>query len=127
MKPGHEKLAAAFIQDSGAGKIRGLIVPDNDPAKATLTKWFNTLRPFQAHNIVSRSTLTGNSDHSSFRAAGIPAFQFLQDPLNYQQRTWHSSYDSMDYVPEADVRQATTVATWIALQAANAEEKLPRP
>jgi hypothetical protein len=37
-----------------------------------------------------------STDHISFDAVGLPAFQFIQDPLKYGSRTYHSNMDLYD-------------------------------
>jgi hypothetical protein len=37
-----------------------------------------------------------STDHLSFDAVGIPGFQFVQDPLNYETLTHHSNMDVFD-------------------------------
>jgi hypothetical protein len=36
---------------------------------------------------------TSGTDHLSFDAVGIPAFQFIQDEVEYDTRTHHSNMD----------------------------------
>ena len=42
---------------------------------------------------------TGGTDHLSFDAVGLPGFQFIQDPMEYNTRTHHSNMDVYDHVP----------------------------
>ena len=45
---------------------------------------------------------TGGTDHLPFDAVGLPAFQFIQDPLDYSSRTHHSNLDVYDHVQPGD-------------------------
>ena len=52
------------------------------------------MKPF---NNLGMTTLTsqntGGTDHLSFDAVGVPGFQFIQDPVEYDTRTHHSNMD----------------------------------
>ena len=67
-----------------------------------------------------------STDHSSFDNVGLPAFQFVQDRLEYNSRTHHSNMDTYDRVQRDDLLQQATVAAVFAYNAAMRDEKLPR-
>ena len=69
---------------------------------------------------------TGSTDHVSFDAVGLPAFQFIQDELEYSAVTHHSNMDFYDHVSKADLKQAATVIAAFVYMAANRPEMLPR-
>jgi carboxypeptidase Q len=66
------------------------------------------------------------SDHSAFDAFGIPAFQFMQDPLEYHSRTHHSNIDTVDHVIKDYLAQVAVAAAVVVYQAAMADKILPR-
>ena len=68
----------------------------------------------------------GSTDHVSFDAVGLPAFQFMVDRLEYNSRTHHSNMDFVDRVQRDDMIQQATVVAVFAYNAAMREEKLPR-
>ena len=57
---------------------------------------------------------------------GIPAFQFMQDRLEYNSRTHHSNMDTVDHIQREDLVQAAIVAATFAYNTAMRPEKLPR-
>jgi len=69
---------------------------------------------------------TGGTDHLSFDAVGLPGFQFVQDPVEYETRTHHSNMDVYDHASEPDLKQAATIVAAFAYLAANRAELLPR-
>ena len=69
---------------------------------------------------------TGGTDHQSFDAAGIPGFQFIQDPLDYDTRTHHSNMDVYDRLQPDDLKQAAVVVASFVYNAAIREQKFPR-
>jgi hypothetical protein len=69
----------------------------------------------------------GNTDHLSFRAAGVPAFNPIQEYKDYDVRMHHTNVDLYERVREQDLKQNAVVLAWFAWQAANTAERLPRP
>ena len=75
-----------------------------------------------------RSTLqnTGGTDHLSFDAVGIPGFQFVQDPLDYDTRTHHSNMDTYERLQAEELAQAAFAEAIFVYNTAMRAEKLPR-
>src|SRR5207248_7209613 len=69
---------------------------------------------------------TGGTDHLSFDAVGIPGFQFVQDPIEYEPRTHHSNMDVYDRLQSDDLRQAAVIVASFVYNAAMREQVLPR-
>jgi len=89
------------------------------------------LRHIAADNyILGAGTLsirnTTGTDHLSFDAVGLPGFQFIQDPLEYDSRTHHSNMDVYDRVQRGDMMQMAAIVASFVYNAANREELLPR-
>lgn len=124
LKPGHAKFAGYFNLDNGTGKIRGVYLQGNEGVRSIFRAW---LAPFKE---MGASTLsisnTGGTDHLSFDAVGLPGFQFIQDPVEYNSRTHHSSMDVYDRVQEEDLKQAAAIMASFVYLAATRDEKLPR-
>ena len=59
-------------------------------------------------------------------AAGIPGFQFIQDPLQYDTRTHHSNQDVYEQVQPDDMKFNAAVVASFVWQTAQRSEKLPR-
>lgn len=123
--PEHGQLKAYFNLDNGAGKIRGIYAENNIAAQPLLRKWLAPFGSLGAGAVVA--SRTGGTDHEYMQAVGLPAFQFIQDPLDYGTRVHHSNIDTLDHAPPDDVRQAATVLAAMLWQAANSSEVLPRP
>jgi hypothetical protein len=52
---------------------------------------------------------------------GLPAFQFIQDPLDYGSRVHHSNLDTFDHLRTEDLRQAAVIMATVLLQAAESD------
>jgi len=69
---------------------------------------------------------TGSTDHLSFDWAGIPAFQFIQDPIDYETRTHHSNLDDYNHLQIDDLKQAAIIIASFVYQASIRPELMPR-
>jgi hypothetical protein len=124
LTPAHDKLAAYFNVDNGTGKIRGVYLQGNDMVRPIFAAW---LAPFQDLDATTLSIRdTGGTDHLSFDAIGLPGFQFIQDPVEYETRTHHSNMDVYDRLQMPDLMQAAAIVASFVYHAANRAEKLPR-
>ncbi|WP_139924106.1 M20/M25/M40 family metallo-hydrolase [Hymenobacter sp. DG01] len=122
--PEHEKLAAYFNLDNGAGKIRGIYAQGNEAAAPIFQEWLKPFADMGATTVTLRNT--GGTDHLSFDAVGLPGFQFIQDPLDYGTRTHHTNMDTYERLPADDMKQASVVVASFVYQAAMRDAKLPR-
>ena len=124
LKPDHEKLAAYFNLDNGAGKIRGIYAQGNEAVKPIFTAWLAPFADLGASTVTLRNT--GSTDHVAFDAVGLPGFQFIQDGLDYFARTHHSNQDTYDRLVPDDLKQASVVVASFVYNAAMRDQKLPR-
>jgi len=126
IKPGadHAKLAAYFNLDNGSGKIRGIYTQGNTQVVPIFRDW---LAPFNSMGATKVATgRTGSTDHVFFDAVGIPAFQFIQDPLDYGSNVHHTNVDTFDHLKSEDMRQGAIILAAFLVNAANAPDPLPR-
>jgi hypothetical protein len=93
-------------------------------ARPIFEQWMAPLRDLGV-TILGPRVVT-STDHLSFDNAGLPAFQFLVDRLEYNARTHHSNMDFFDRVQRDDMVQQATVVAVFAYEAAMRDEKLPR-
>jgi hypothetical protein len=61
-----------------------------------------------------------------FVGVGVPAFTFLQDPIDYESRTHHTSADVAANLLEDDLKQAATITAAVLLQTADLPARVPR-
>jgi carboxypeptidase Q len=123
-QPEHARLSGYFNLDNGSGKIRGVYLQGNDAMRPVFQQW---LAPFRDQGVTTVSIRnTGGTDHLSFDAVGLPGFQFIQDPLDYDSETHHSTMDTFDHAQAADLMQAAAVIATVVYDAANRPEMLPR-
>jgi hypothetical protein len=119
------KLAAYFNLDNGSGKIRGIYMQGMEAQRPIFEAW---MAPFRDAGMRAATiNNTGGTDHLSFIAAGLPGFQFIQDPLDYGNITHHTNQDVYERLQPDDMRFNSAVMASFAWQAAQRDEKLPRP
>jgi carboxypeptidase Q len=125
LKPEHELLSAYFNLDNGTGRIRGIWLQGNAAAGPIFEAWMKPLANLGVTTIGPRRV--SGTDHLAFDEVGLPAFQFMQDRLEYNSRTHHSNMDFVDRVQREDMVQMATVAAVFAYNAAIRDERIPRP
>jgi len=124
LKPDDTKLSAYFNVDNGTGKIRGIYLQGNEAVRPIFEKW---MEPFKSEGMTTVSARgTGGTDHVSFDEAGLPGFQFIQDPVEYETRTHHTNMDVYERIQAADLKQMTVIVASFVYMTANAEQLLPR-
>jgi carboxypeptidase Q len=124
LKPEQAKLDAYYNVDNGTGKIRGVYLQGNESVAPIFKEW---MKPF--HNL-GMDTLTirntGGTDHLSFDGVGLPGFQFIQDPIDYETRTHHTNMDLYERIQEPDMKQMAVIVASFVYLTANREEMMPR-
>ena len=124
LKPEHGKVSAYYNLDNGSGKIRGIYLQGNKDAGPVFEKWLEPFYELGAKTITINNT--GGTDHQSFDGVGIPGFQFIQDPLEYETRTHHTNMDTYDHLVPEDLKQAATIIASFVYNTAQRNEKIPR-
>jgi len=124
LKPEQAKVSAYYNLDNGSGRIRGIYLQGNEAARSIFAAY---LQPFAYLDASTLSTLnTGGTDHMSFDAVGIPGFQFIQDPLDYESRIHHTNLDVLESVSEEDMKVNAVVLAFVAYETAMRDEMMPR-
>lgn len=124
LKPEQAKVSVYLNLDNGAGKIRGIYLQENSAAQPIFEVWMKPFADLGMSTLTMRNT--GTTDHLSFNAVGIPAFQFIQDPLEYDSRSRHSNMDVYERLQPADLKQMAAIVATFAYQAAMRDRLLPR-
>jgi carboxypeptidase Q len=120
----HDGLAGYFNIDNGTGRIRGIYLQENEMVRPIFEQWFAALKDLTPGVITIRNT--GGTDHQSYDGVGLPGFQFIQDPMDYDTRTHHSNMDVYDRIQQADMEQMAIIEAVFVYNAATRPDKLPR-
>jgi hypothetical protein len=124
VKPEQAKVSVYFNVDNGTGKIRGVFMQENEAVAPIFESWMQPFKDLGMTALTMRNT--GGTDHQSFDAVGIPAFQFVQDPIEYDTRTHHSNMDVYDRLQPDDLKQAAVIVAGFVYEAAMRDQMLPR-
>ena len=124
LKPEQRLISGYFNVDNGSGRIRGVYLQENAAVAPIFAQWIAPLKDLGVTTLTMRNT--GGTDHLSFDAVGIPGFQFIQDPLDYETRTHHSNMDVYEELQPGDLKQAAVVEAIFVYNAAMRDEMLPR-
>jgi hypothetical protein len=124
VKPEQARVSAYFNVDNGTGKIRGIYLQENAAVEPIFEAWMKPFKDLGMTTITMRNT--GGTDHQSFDAVGIPGFQFIQDPIEYDTRTHHSNMDVYDRLQPEDLKQISVIVAGFVYDAAMRDQMLPR-
>lgn len=124
VKPEQAKVSAYYNLDNGTGKIRGVYMQGNEKVAPIFRPWLDAFKDLGATTLTLSNT--GGTDHQSFDRVGIPGFQFIQDPIDYDTRTHHSNMDVYDQLIADDLKQAATVIASFVWHTAQRNDLLPR-
>lgn len=123
-KAEHEKLSAYYNLDNGTGAIRGVYLQGNAAAGPIFQSWLTPFADLGAKTITINNT--GGTDHQAFDGVGLPGFQFIQDPMDYNTRTHHSNMDTYDRLVEDDLKKSATIVASFVYHTSERAEKIPR-
>jgi hypothetical protein len=124
LKPEQQLISAYFNLDNGTGKVRGIYLQENASVGPIFAQWIAPLKDLDVTAITMRDT--DSTDHMPFDAVGIPGFQFIQDPMDYETRTHHSNMDVFEELRPSDLKQAAVVEAIFVYNAAMRDQMLPR-
>ncbi len=116
------KVSAVLVMDTGTGRLRGIALQGRDDVRSTMAAILAPVNDLGLQEISLRNQ--GGTDHLSFLPSGVPAFAFIQDPVEYG-KTHHSQSDTFDKAKNDDLIQASTVLAVAAYNIAQLPDLLP--
>ena len=124
LKPAHGKLSGYFNMDNGTGAIRGVYLQGNEAIRPVFERWMQPFRDLGMTALTIRNTR--GTDHVSFDDVGLPGFQFVQDPIEYNAVSHHTSMDVYDRLQPEDLMKNAVIVASFVYQTANRDSLLPR-
>lgn len=124
IKPEHDKLDAYFNTDNGGGKFLGIFTEGNSAVASIFQQWAEPISDLGFTTISLRNT--GSTDHVTFDQVGLPGFQFIQDPRDYETVSAHTNLDTYEHLSEPDLKQAAVVMAIFVYNTAQRDAMLPR-
>lgn len=120
--PGYENFALYLNMDNGSGRFRGIYLEENDMAIPFFKTWMEPIESLGFTTLTLRKT--SGTDHLSFTRFGLPAYQFIQDELEYD-RTYHTVMDTYERLSLSDLQVDAVMVAWLALNAAMDTDRIP--
>ncbi|HZS46643.1 MAG TPA: M20/M25/M40 family metallo-hydrolase [Blastocatellia bacterium] len=126
-KPEFFKFDGYFNIDDGTGRARGASVFGPPEAASIVRAAFAPFEDLGLEGALpTNSRRSGGTDSTSFNEAGLPGIGMNQDPIEYNQYTWHTSLDSYEHIIEDDVKKSAVEIAAAVYQLAMRDEMLPR-
>jgi len=124
LKPEHETFSVYYNIDTGSGRTRGILTQANDMVKPIFAELMRPFEELGVTAIVPRNDW--GTDHMAFDAVGLPAFDLLQDQLDYWSHTHHSNVDTVDHVLPKDLMVSAAFLAALVYDAATRDDRMPR-
>ncbi|MFK7773228.1 MAG: M20/M25/M40 family metallo-hydrolase [Saprospiraceae bacterium] len=121
-KSENKKITAYLNLDNGAGMIRGIYLNGNQEIASYFSEY---LEPFEKSKTLTIQN-ANQTDHELFDHFNVPAFQFIQDPLDYMTAIHHTNMDVYEYVPSKDQEYNAKLIAYLSYKIAQEENPLPR-
>jgi carboxypeptidase Q len=122
------RLAAAFTTCQLALDVipspLGIYAENNAAIVPIFAQWIAPLKDPGVTTVSMRPS--GSTDDESFDQVGIPGFQFIQDPRDYETRSVHTNQDVYERLSAGDLKQAAVVEATFLYNAAMRDQMLPR-
>ena len=119
----YDKISAYYNADYGPGKFRGISTQNHIALEPLFKEWTQPWHHLGFTTVIHRYYTS--TDHIPFDEAGIPAFQFIQDPLEWGRGS-HRVMDFLDRLVPDNIRHNAIMMAWFAYKTANLEEKMMR-
>jgi hypothetical protein len=124
VKPEHANLDAYFNADNGGGKFLGICAEGNPATAAIFEQWAAAVHDLGFTTVSLRNS--GSTDHVPFHEVGLPGFQFIQDPRDYESRSAHTNQDTYERLSEQDLKQAAVIMAIFVYNSAQRDAIIPR-
>ena len=113
-------IQAVFNQDNGTGRVNEISGSGFLYSYEYITRWLNAVPKEITSEIKTEFPglpTSGGSDHSSFIAAGVPAFRLSSLDWSYRTYTWHTNRDTYDKIVFDDIRSNVILTAILAYMA----------
>jgi len=118
------RISVYFNHDNNGHNIRGIHGQGNEAIRPIFERY---LEPFHQMGAETASVENaGGTDHLGFNAVNIPAFEWIQDSLQYHTTQIHSNMDVVEYVTEGALKRNAAIIATFVYHAAMRDEMMPR-
>ena len=124
-----ENTQAVFNQDNGTGRVVSISGQGFLNSYDYLSRWLSAV-PLDVTKHIETDFPgmpgSGGTDHASFVAAGVPAFNLSALDWEYWNYTWHTNLDSYDKIVFDDLKNNVILTAILAYKASEDNEKASR-
>ena len=124
-----ENTQAVFNQDNGTGRVVSISGQGFINSYDYLSRWLSAVPQDVTKHIETDfpgMPGSGGTDHASFVAAGVPAFNLSALDWEYWNYTWHTNLDSYDKIVFDDLKNNVILTAILAYKASEDNEKASR-
>ena len=118
------KISVFFNHDNNGHNIRGIHGQSNHAIQEIFERYLEPFNAIGAETVSIENACC--TDHVGFDRLNIPAFEWIQDPLQYHTTQIHSSMDVIDHVSEDTLKRNAAIIATFVYHAAMRDEMLPR-
>ena len=124
-----ENTQAVFNQDNGTGRVVSISGQGFLNSYDYISRWLSAVPQDVTKHIETDfpgMPGSGGTDHASFVAAGVPAFNLSALDWEYWNYTWHTNLDSYDKIVFDDLKNNVILTAILAYKASEDNEKASR-
>jgi hypothetical protein len=124
-----DNIQSLFNQDNGTGRVVSISGEGFLNSYDYLSDWLSSVPRDVSKHIKTDfpgTPSTGSTDHASFVAAGVPAFNLNALSWGYSNFTWHTNLDTYDKIVFDDLINNVILTAILAYKASEDEDKASR-
>lgn len=118
------RISVYFNHDNNGHNIRGIYTLGNEAIRPIFESYLEPFHYLGAETVTAE--YAGGTDHVAFDALNIPAFEWIQDPMQYFYTQIHTSMDVVDFIEEDTLKRNTAIIATFVYHAAMRDEMMPR-
>jgi Zn-dependent M28 family amino/carboxypeptidase len=123
-KPEQSKISVYFNMDQNGHDIRGIFLQGNTKVRPIFDAY---LKPFHAYGATTTTIQNACcTDHLGFDALGIPAFEWIYDPLYYFSHQLHVNTDMSALINQDSLKRNAAIVASFLYHTAMRDEMLPK-
>ncbi len=124
LKSEQSKISVYFNMDQNGHDLRGIFTQGNTEIRPIFDAYLKSFHEYGATTTTIQNACC--TDHLGFDAIGIPAFEWIYDPLYYFSHQLHVSTDVSDLVKEDSMKRNAAIVASFIYHASMRDEMLPR-
>ena len=117
-------VSAYFNHDNNGHDIRGIFLLGHEAIRPVFQAFLDPYSDYGANTVTIENS--GGTDILIFDAAGIPSFEWIQDPRNYFTHQLHTNLDAPSLLDFDSVRRNAAIIAGVVYHTAMRDDRLPR-